>query len=76
VRHDPLQDCLVIDATIKGYQRAGLRRRSWSLDELWLPRGRRVAYNLGDWLTPIWKRREQDEIVILCSETRSVDNRS
>lgn len=76
VRHDPLQQSLVIDATIKGYRRAGLRRRSASVDELWPPRGRRVAHNLGVRLMPIWKRREQDKIVILCSETRAVDDHS
>jgi len=82
VRHDALQQSLVIDATIKGCRRAGagLRRRSASLDELCMPpapqRGRRVAHSLGVRLMPTWKRRGQDEVVILCSDTRAVDDHS
>lgn len=72
VHHDALQQCLVIEATTKGYSRDGLRRRSLSLDDLQWPRSRRIAHDLSVRLMPTWKRREHDHPVILCSETRAV----
>ena len=69
VRHDPLQQCLVIEATTKG----ALRRRSMSLDELWWSRSRKRAHELGVRLIATCKRDEQhDHAVVLCSETRAV----
>jgi len=72
VRHDPQQQCLVIEATTKGCQRGALRRRSVSVDELWWPRGRKVAHDFAVRLTTPWKRREHDHTVVLCSETKAV----
>jgi len=78
VRHDALQQCLVIEATTKGYQqRAGLRRRSLSMDDLWWSRGRKVAHDLGVLLTKsTWKRREAEPTVVLCSDSRAVVDHS
>jgi len=72
VRHDPLNHCLVIDAATKGCQRATLRRRSVSMDDLRRPRGRKVAHDLSVRLTPPWKRYEPAKMVVLCSETLPV----
>lgn len=72
VRHDPLQHCLVIEATTKGC----LRRRSVSLDELRWLRGRKVARNFAVFLMPPWKRHTHDATVVLCSETRAVTDSS
>lgn len=74
VRHDALQQCLVIEAATKGCCRpAGLRRRSRSLDEepwMW-SRGRKVAHDLAARLSPRpWRRRERSQTVVLCTETR------
>lgn len=77
VRHEPLEQCLVIDASTKGCRPSELRRRSVSLDELWWPRGRKTALHIGARLRLTWKRCEQDETVILFSETRTfADNTS
>jgi len=72
VRHDALQQSLVIEANTKG-----CRRRSLSVDELWWPRGRRIARELSVRLIPTtWMQQrdgERDEsTVVLCSETRAV----
>jgi len=71
VQHDPLQQCLVIEATTKGF-----RRRSVSLDAMWWLRSRKVAHDLGVRLMPTWKRREHDDAVVLCSETLAGDDAS
>ena len=71
VRHDPLQQCLVIEATTKGF-----RRRSVSLDAMWWLRSRKAAHDLGVRLMPTWKRRDDDDAIVLCSETRAGDDTS
>jgi len=71
VRHDALQLCLVIEATTKGF-----RRRSVSLDAMWWLRSRKAAHDLGVRLMPTWKRRDEDDAVVLCSETRAGDDTS
>jgi len=71
VRYDPLQRCLIIEAATKGCH--GMRRRSLSLDDLWWPpRGRKVAHELGVRLASSWRRRQQDDVVLLCTETKVV----
>jgi len=72
IQHDALQECLVIEAATKGYQLGALRRRSMSLDELFVRRGRKIAHDLGIRLTPTRKRCQRTQTVVLCSETRAV----
>ena len=76
VRHDATARCLVIQAAIKGCAAADLRRRSVSLDELWSRPARAHRHGVRGLVMPTWRKREHDNVVILCSETRTGDNHS
>ena len=72
VHHDPLQNCLVIVATIKGYRRNLVRRRSRSMDDLWQSGCRKITRDLNVRQLFTRKRRELDHAVILYSEKSGV----